>query len=88
MDLLFFLVAVVLGSVIAVVLAINIRMSSEVARLRAEVAELDRARAEISGMLSEARDAIGVADRDMKNLRTEFRSELDQRIKGAAGPPG
>jgi hypothetical protein len=88
MDLLFFLIAVMLGSVIAVVLAINMRISGEVARLRAEVAELDRARAEISGMLSEARDAIGAADRDMKNLRTEFRSELDQRIKGASATSG
>lgn len=88
MDVFFFLVAVVIGAVIAAVLAINMRMSGEVARLRTEVAELDRARSEISGMLNEAREAIGAADRDMKNLRTEFRSEIDQRLKGAAGGPG
>jgi hypothetical protein len=88
MDIMFFLVAVVIGAVIAVVLAINMRMSSEVARLRSEVAELDRARSEIAGMLGEAREAIGAADRDMKNMRTEFRAEIDQRLKNAAGGQG
>ncbi len=83
MDILFFLVSVVIGAVIAVVLAINMRMSGEVARLRTEVAELDRARSEISTMVNEAREAIGAADRDMKNLRTEFRSEIDQRLKAS-----
>ena len=34
-------------------------------------------------MVNEAREAIGAADRDMKNLRTEFRSEIDQRLKAS-----
>jgi hypothetical protein len=39
-------------------------------------------------MLGEAREAIGAADRDMKNMRTEFRAEIDQRLKNAAGGQG
>lgn len=84
MDIFFLLVSVVLASVIVVVLAINMRISGEVAQLRAEVAELERARNEIAGMINDAREAIGTADRDMKKLRTELRSEMDHRIKSAA----
>ena len=66
MELVFLVVAIVFGAVVSIVLAINMRMSGEIARLRGELAELERSRTEISGMLSETRDAVGNADRLMK----------------------
>jgi hypothetical protein len=85
MEIVFLVVAIVFGAVVSIVLAINMRMSGEIARLRGELAELERSRTEISGMLSETRDAVGNADRLMKSLRTELRAEIDQKLKSGGG---
>jgi NTP pyrophosphatase (non-canonical NTP hydrolase) len=56
-----------------------------VERLRRELGDIEKIRAELTGKLGEVRQTLESADRDMKNLRSEFKDRLEERLK-AAGP--
>jgi chromosome segregation ATPase len=77
--------AAILGVFVAVLLMINFRIAREVERLRRELGDIEKIRAELTGKLGEVRQTLESADRDMKNLRSEFKDRLEERLK-AAGP--
>lgn len=74
----------ILGVFVVILLLINFRIAAEVERLRLDLGDIDKIRAELASKLGEVRQILDSADRDMKAMRSEFKDQLEQRIKSDA----
>lgn len=75
----------ILGVFVVVLLLINFRIAGEVERLRRDLGDIDKTRSELASKMSEARQALDAADREMKALRSEFKEKLEERMKLLGG---
>ncbi len=76
----------ILGVFVVVLLLINFRIAREIERLRRDLGDIDKIRGELAGKMSETRQTLDAADREMKALRSEFKDRLDERLKALGGP--
>lgn len=74
----------ILGVFVVILLLINFRIAAEVERLRLDLGDIDKIRAELASKLGEVRQILDSADRDMKAMRSELKDQLEQRIKSDA----
>jgi len=74
----------ILGVFVVILLLINFRIAAEVERLRRDLGDIDKIRVELASKLGEVRQILDSADRDMKAMRSEFKDQLEQRIKSDA----
>lgn len=75
----------ILGVFVVVLLLINFRIAGQVERLRRDLGDIEKIRAELAAKLGEVRQILDTADRDMKTLRSEFKSRLEEHLKSVPG---
>jgi len=81
MTVVLMIVASMLGALVVILLMMNFRITTQVEKMRQDFGNVDGTRAELSGRLMETRTLLEAAEREIKQLRSEFKGEIEEKLK-------